>query len=103
MAVEIANYIATHDAFVRISPMIKHMCVSREAGFCAANDFAIAILQTIIALMIDCQRSKIQELYGSLCTTSSWWKMFTVARSFRNLQENFCSCVIYTTPYSTPY
>ena len=42
--------------------MIKHMCVSREAGFCTANDYAIAIWQTIITL-IDRQRPKIKELY----------------------------------------
>ena len=39
-----------HDAFVRVvSSIIKHMNVSREANFCVANDFAIAISQNIIA------------------------------------------------------
>ena len=49
-----------HDVFVRIvSPIIKHMNVSREANFCVANDFAIAISQNIIA------RSKYRN-----CTTT---------------------------------
>ena len=40
------------------------MCVSREAGFCAANDFAIAISQTIANSFDNwVSRPKIQELY----------------------------------------
>ena len=51
--------------------MIKHMCVSREAGFCAAtNNLAIAISQTIIA------RPKIQVLYCYLAISILEQKIF---------------------------